>query len=1078
MSRQPSFNAYEAVLLLDAYLKIIDEGESIREAARSCSKLLRQMAINSGIEIDASYRNADGIRMQLSRMESAFQGETVSLPTTRLFNMIVKMYRDRNSEYEILLSEAISMAASATDNENKFLTWLSGKVSPAQLSELYIAYQMVENQAREDDLIQASLFEQPNSNFFNQIRVRLEQSRTIKNKFKGKASAVDGIIKYLIQYVEEFNVPQIDSEKTDLNLKIFPGNSQGEISVASIMGINVSADSNDERYHSETKVVDFDHIDDLAYTKPVAIYLENVSIIDLQSWTDLYVRFVRFLTQSYSKDLSGYIGINFSSGKAGRADLDYRHRISKMVAPKQISPSIYLETNLSAKDIVGKIKVLAHICHINIKSITIKYKKKERSLQTHVTTPHPTKEEDFYRWLLETQHKAEPTCKGYVSAIRSAERFAKERGLQATQLFTDEYEEAKLTASILSCNPEFIKFNIDRHNQFSAAINQLMLFYANTQGARTQPSKSAESISGLKETSCNYEIDSILEGEDYIILRDALIRQNITTIEQLKNLKLWDFMNRLNLYSIAMRQRIFTKVSEILCELDVNGSYMIYVLVVGDKRYNGKTIADAFVRYCADMLGKYPLQLRSLVGMRTPDGSIPIYKDGVVPLFVKVPGINAYVRGTLSDEDVISYINWIQSRCGEKTVYVSVIESQNSQITPDVNGIEITNDNSTVTVSNVILSDYDSTVQENLSLTDIIEQYVLATDLQGASFDDIKKHTQTTMLDVKRAVVGSMLLVEVKGRVIHKEAFVDWEEGANQLENIMEKLMKKNNGYISASQLYEFAKVEMNMFLNDNDLNDERSVFDIAAHLFGKEDYHGKHYSFIGKTHISRSNQQVTANIDIYRNYAAEQGGFFYLSSLEEYLISVGLSISNLRAQMRIPNEPIFFYYDAGMLICADSMHIDDDWFNSMKKELHDLLMDTDGHIIMRLIPEFWLERLPTLPGRKLWTPLLLQSILRCYSKELGVRTIQALKGQSIETLHSMLVSNDSPIQTFGDVVVLYLVENEISKRDFEAEKLRLMLVDAGIIQGNELIWNMHKALDKDERFAWNATNDHVTVDI
>ena len=74
-----------------------------------------------------------------------------------------------------------------------------------------------------------------------------------------------------------------------------------------------------------------------------------------------------------------------------------------------------------------------------------------------------------------------------------------------------------------------------------------------------------------------------------------------------------------------------------------------------------------------------------------------------------------------------------------------------------------------------------------------------------------------------------------------------------------------------------------------------------------------------------------------------------------------------------------------------------------------------------------------------------------------------------------MLVSNESPIQTFGDVVVLYLVENEISKRDFEAEKLRLMLVDAGII---ELIWNMHKALDKDERFAWNATNDHVTVDI
>ena len=125
-----------------------------------------------------------------------------------------------------------------------------------------------------------------------------------------------------------------------------------------------------------------------------------------------------------------------------------------------------------------------------------------------------------------------------------------------------------------------------------------------------------------------------------------------------------------------------------------------------------------------------------------------------------------------------------------------------------------------------------------------------------------------------------------------------------------------------------------------------------------------------------------------------------------------------------------------------------------------------------------WLEKLPSLPMGKHWTPLLLQSVLRCYSKDLGAKTIQALSGQSLDTLHTMLVANDSPIQTFGDVVVSYLVDNYIDKRSFEAETLRLLLVDAGIIQGNELIWNMPKALSNDERFAWNASGDHVIVEV
>ena len=86
------------------------------------------------------------------------------------------------------------------------------------------------------------------------------------------------------------------------------------------------------------------------------------------------------------------------------------------------------------------------------------------------------------------------------------------------------------------------------------------------------------------------------------------------------------------------------------------------------------------------------------------------------------------------------------------------------------------------------------------------------------------------------------------------------------------------------------------------------------------------------------------------------------------------------------------------------------------------------------------------------------------------------MDGQSIETLHTMLVENNSPIQNFGDVVISCLLENDVEERTFKAEDLRWILVKADILQGNELIWNMPKALKGDSRFAWDAKGESVTV--
>lgn len=369
-------------------------------------------------------------------------------------------------------------------------------------------------------------------------------------------------------------------------------------------------------------------------------------------------------------------------------------------------------------------------------------------------------------------------------------------------------------------------------------------------------------------------------------------------------------------------------------------------------------------------------------------------------------------------------------------------------------------------------------MSETRTILSNMEQIVLHADMDGISYDALKENLQVTAHLTRRLVAQSMKIVDIKGGLIHEDAFIDWEDGADALETIIEKLMLKNNGYISSTQLFEYARIEMNMFLNDNGMRDERAVYDIAQHLFEKVHYHGKSYVFRGKMHISRVDVGISSNLDIYKKYAADQGGVFNFNGLIEYLESIGVSTGNLRNQMRMWAEPIFFFYDYDVIATAEALRIDEDWKKATKKSLDILFCDVGDHMILRNIPSIWFEKLPVISGNHPWTPLLLQSVLRFYKKELGARTIQALNGQSLETLHAMLVANDSSIQNFADVVVSYLLEHNIERREFEAEELRLLLVDGGILHGNELIWNMPKALKQDGRFAWDASGNQVTVKI
>lgn len=380
MARQAAFTKHEAALLLDAYLKVLSGELSRIDSVKECSRMLRLMAVNSGIEIDDIYRNVNGISFQMASMESAYQGRTIMKPATRLFTETVNLFFADKEEYQKLLKEAKDMADIKQNNEAAFMSWLSNSTS----------------------------------------------------------SANDNVIKDTV-------------------------------------------DTSDSKDASTT--VDFANIGSLAFTKPISIsYFGDVR--QESSWKGLYVDACRFLIKDYSDKFDRMMKESIS-GESKTWLVDERHLYMLAVA-KPLTDNRYVETNRSASDLVKSLKWLLDECSVDYEKVVIAYSGKEETTVRQKNSPkqiQPARQyyredkESFYQWLKEDQHMAEGTCRSYVSAIRSAERFAEEHSLSSKRLYTSNADDAKATADALFANSEFIQYNDDQHNRFRAAIAKLLSFY-------------------------------------------------------------------------------------------------------------------------------------------------------------------------------------------------------------------------------------------------------------------------------------------------------------------------------------------------------------------------------------------------------------------------------------------------------------------------------------------------------------------------------------------------------------------------------------------------------------------------
>ena len=233
--------------------------------------------------------------------------------------------------------------------------------------------------------------------------------------------------------------------------------------------------------------------------------------------TDLYVTLVAILHEHYPQVLIP--GISFSKNKT-HVELSENTDDAFMLAPKPIpGTTLMLETNLSANNIVAKIKYILKLCGVDFNNVVITYKRKVAEIfsfdhePSHTSIHHASLGSDsrtaFFQYLRDTLNMAETTSHSYVSAINSCEAFAKEHHFAFWELYTDNKSVAEKTMRLLMNNSDFQEYNTQQHNRFHAALQKYILFI----GAESLQKGNAiiHQQNGVQEPYRNESIETVLK---------------------------------------------------------------------------------------------------------------------------------------------------------------------------------------------------------------------------------------------------------------------------------------------------------------------------------------------------------------------------------------------------------------------------------------------------------------------------------------------------------------------------------------------------------------------------------------
>lgn len=349
--------------------------------------------------------------------------------------------------------------------------------------------------------------------------------------------------------------------------------------------------------------------------------------------------------------------------------------------------------------------------------------------------------------------------------------------------------------------------------------------------------------------------------------------------------------------------------------------------------------------------------------------------------------------------------------------------------------------------------------------------------LQGATVQELIDKVQpgAAVFPTRNAMNSDSQIIAMPGdRFVYVDAFVDLDEAEEEMEKILNTHFAQFGGYSNNKLLFGAASHDLSLFLNDNDCEDVDSVYSLAQYFFGKKRPENPFtFSF---PHIFKEAPDFPLTLKgLMINLARTNGGVLNAEDAKNYLQKTMLSYGSIGQLLQLNSSDTFLYYDANRYLLTEKIGVNKEMLQLMHNRLDSLFRQADvAYVIPRDITDSWLHTLPALPHGLPWTILLLQEMLKNFP-EIGFRAITSELGQSGDTIAAAIVPSGSPLQSFPDVVTLYMQEKHTLPKRMACEELRQELREAGMLAGNELIYALPKALD-DFRFSWTDGNKTVLV--
>lgn len=441
VEKQPSWDKYEAAILLEGLLTSM-KGELTRsDAIKAVSRDLRAMALHRGMEVDEVYRNTNGISFQMKSMESAYLGRTVFKPATKLFADVAGLYHESYDEYQKLLKEARAMISNRKTVEDDFMRYLAERVSPAQLSELYRCYSEIETFCLKIKVLQNPLFETTDFETIKKVQRTIEQNKIFRITRRRQINKIVDAGRHYYNYIKE-----------GLYARITDGKTVEDRSTIDHEMLNQSP-PDVEMAEAESPITAYTKTeqDERLLQKHPAVYNQIYNALKASPESQRVT--IREICEAINHTARPAIVEEILDNVSWASNIGDSYIFSEG------TPAIAPDTSTTESSHSQDKTFEAHqrksfendaICEINSGS--------------------------FSRYLSEKLNMADATCRSYASAINNCEAFAQEHQLASWQLYATDKQTAQETIQLLLSDAEFLSYNARQHNRFRAAIQKFLGF--------------------------------------------------------------------------------------------------------------------------------------------------------------------------------------------------------------------------------------------------------------------------------------------------------------------------------------------------------------------------------------------------------------------------------------------------------------------------------------------------------------------------------------------------------------------------------------------------------------------------